>query len=392
MTNEIYIDYLPGLIRAARLVNEKIEDFLVLRDDKPQVAGNQYIGRIAGIDKGLGAAFVDIGLGQSGFLPLQNIPKSLGGHNVSEGTYLCVEVVREAFDGKGVRLKALVKENIPNKIHVVKSFDRLGAWLQRQKGHIDLIEVTDAALAGQVKKSLDALSVDGSILKHSAKRPDLFEAVGVEEQLELLLQTEILLPSGGNLLLEQGRTLTAIDVNKGAMQHNGGVEMLHYHLNLEAAAEIARQLRLRNIAGRVIIDFPYMKLAEYKKKLQAALKACLSNDSVGHKLLPLYMTGLQELTRKRSGLSLQDLLLRPVGIGGLGQEKDPTIVGYEALRWLWSENIRNSHVQASIAASYMVIQSLKDCAALPYVEEKIGKKITLSVEPGADVSDYAVFE
>ncbi|WP_417429801.1 ribonuclease E/G [Kiloniella sp.] len=392
MTNEIYIDYLPGLIRAARLVDEKLEDVLVIRSDKPQVVGNQYVGRIVGIDKGVGAAFVDIGLSQSGFLPLQDIPKSLGGQSLSEGTFLCVEGVREAFDGKGVRLKARLHENIPAKVQVLKTLDRLGEWILQQKEPIEFIEVTDAGIAQKIKCYLGKRGSDLISIKHSAERPDLFDVVGIEEQIEHLLETEIPLPSGGNLLIEQGRTLTAIDVNKGSMQHNGGAEALHYQLNLEAADEIARQLKLRNIAGRIVIDFPYMKSPEHRKKLQATFKSLLKADRVGHKLLPLYMTGLQELTRKRAGLSLQDLLLRPVGIGGLGHEKDPAIVGLEGMRRFWAESMRNRQIGSSIVASRKVVQSLSGCDALPYIEEKIGKKISLSVDPELSADDRVVFE
>ncbi|WP_417454102.1 ribonuclease E/G [Kiloniella sp.] len=392
MTNEIYIDYLPGLIRAARLVDEKLEDVLVIRSDRPQVVGNQYVGRIAGIDKGLGAAFVDVGLSQPGFLPLQDIPKSLGGQSVGEGMFLCVEAVREAFDGKGVRLKARLDDNIPAKVQVLKAVDRLGEWILRQKEPIEFIEVTDAGIAQKIKSYLGGEGANLISIKHSAERPDLFDVVGIEEQIEHLLEIEIPLFSGGNLLIEQGRTLTAIDVNKGSMQHNGGAEALHYQLNLEAAGEIARQLKLRNIAGRIVIDFPYMKFPDHRKKLQATFKSQLKADRVGHKLLPLYMTGLQELTRKRAGLSLQDLLLRPVGIGGLGHEKDPAIEGLEGLRRFWAESMRNRQVGSSIVASRKVVQSLSGCDALLYIEEKIGKKINLSIDPELSADDRVVFE
>ncbi|WP_120496436.1 ribonuclease E/G [Kiloniella sp. EL199] len=392
MSNEVYIDFLPGLIRAARMEEDRLEALLMIRADKPQVVGNQYVGCVAVIDRGLGAAFVDIGLKQHGFLPLQDIPKALGGGNINEGDYLCVEAVREAFDDKGVRLRARVKSDLPGKVQTLKTIDRLRQWILGQKQEIDCIHVTDARIAQEIRGYLPELKKEDLVVNHVVERPDLFEREAIEEQIEQLFQIKIPLPSGGSLLFEQGRTLTAIDVNKGTMQHNSGSEMLHYVLNLEAVEEIGRQLRLRNVAGRIMIDFPYMKLVDHQKKLQANFKAVLKKDGVGHKLLPLYMTGVQELTRKRAGLSLQDLLLEPVGIGGLGQEKAPFMYGMSALRRLWSESIYQRSSKARIVASNRVIEFLSSCAALPYVEEKIGTKISLYENSAWTPDNVILFE
>ncbi len=392
MSNEIYIDFLPGLIRAARMEDDRLEDLLIIRADKPQIVGNQYIGRVATVDRGIGAAFIDVGLARHGLLPLQDIPKALGGKNISEGSYLCVEAVREAFEDKGVRLKARVQSNLSGKVQVLKTIDRLREWVLKQEQDVDCIHVTDARIAQEIKKYLPELKEGRDVVRHLADRPDLFEHVGIEEQIEQLIQVDVSLPSGGSLLFEQGKTLTAIDVNKGTMQHNGGAEMLHYQLNLEAAEEIGRQLRLRNVAGRIMIDFPPMKSASHRKVLQARFKAILKEDGVGHKLLPLYMTGVQELTRKRAGLSLQDLVLEPIGIGGLGQEKTPFICGMGALRRLWSDNICQRSAKTRIIASHRVMQFLGSCAALPYVEEKIGTKIHLCESSVRTPDDVILFE
>ncbi|KLN60139.1 hypothetical protein WH96_13185 [Kiloniella spongiae] len=392
MSNEIYIDFLPGLIRAARVEEDRLEDLLILRSDAPQIVGNQYVGRVTAIDKGLGAAFVDIGLKQHGFLPLQDIPKTLGGGKLSEGSYLCVEGAREAFDDKGVRLKAKAHENLPAKVQALKTIDRLREWILRQQKEIDCIVVTDAGIAQEIKKYQTEIKEGYPVVSHLAGRPDLFEYAGIEEQIDQLLGVEVPLPSGGSLLIEQGRTFTAIDVNKGTMQHNGGPEILHYQLNLEAVEEIGRQLKLRNIAGRVMIDFPYMKSVDHRKKLQAKFKEILKEDFVGHKLLPLYMTGIQELTRKRAGLSLLDLLLRPIGIGGLGQEKSPFIIGLGALRQFWSDSIHQRETKTKIIASPRIVQFLGSCAALSYVEEKTGRQISLCESPVWTSDDIVVFE
>ncbi|WP_419902314.1 ribonuclease E/G [Kiloniella sp.] len=382
MTGVIYIDYLPGLLRAANLSDEGLDDLLILRDDKPTYVGNIYVGKILSIDKGLDAAFVDIGLSSPGFLPRNEIPKSLREQGISEGLYLKVTVTREGADGKGVKVKALNDKVEKQKINLYSEIDPLYDWLHRQPVEFDEVQVTDASLVRRVKGLLSDLGRGDVNVKFVPENPMLFEANGIEEAVEELLQVDVPLPSGGSLIIEQGRTLTAVDVNKGSMQHNGGAEKLHSELNEEAAKEIARQLRLRNIAGRILIDFPNMKSTENRKRLQGVLKAELKKDYARHKLFPLYLSGLQELTRKRAGHSLQGLLLQPIGIGGLGCIADPLTLGFSALRSLWAGALSSKQQGIpKISAGPMTIKVLEQGKALQYVQDRIGCSILLSVDP-----------
>ncbi|MFD2207742.1 ribonuclease E/G [Kiloniella antarctica] len=400
MSAAIYIDYLPGQLRAVCVEDDSIHDLLVIRDDKPVYIGNKYSGRIVAIDKGLDAAFVEIGLDIPGFLPRNEIPKSIRDQGLSEGQYLSVIVTREGADGKGVKLRAFLETPEDKKVCLLDAPDPLLRWLSRLST-VDLedIYVTDAMISRRIKGALAGLDREYKNVRLVADKPHLFEINGFEEALEVLLQVDVPLPSGGSLIIEQGRTLTAIDVNKGSMQHNGGAEKLHYELNLEAAREIARQLRLRNIAGRILIDFTSMKSMDHRKNLQAILKAELKLDYAGHKLFPLYHSGIQELTRKRAGRSLQELLLRPIGIGGLGQVPDPYTQVFTALRKYWaisSSSLSQTHNPKTprIMASPSVINILKNSVARAYVEDRIGYSV-LCVEEclfddGMQSADYRV--
>ncbi|WP_020592064.1 ribonuclease E/G [Kiloniella laminariae] len=408
MSALICIDYLPGLLRAARLEDDHLEDMLILRDDRPVYVGNHYDGRLISLDRGLDAAFVDIGLDQPGFLPMGEVARSLkADKGLSEGDYLRVEVTREGADGKGVRLRARGDVALSGKkVSLVQARDPLADWLGRQGTLPEEILVTDAGVLRHLRRLL-AENESGFSPEEVARcnhclqadKPDLFETMGLEEALENLLQVDVPLPSGGSLIIEQGRSLTAIDVNKGTMQHNGGSEILHLLLCQEASVEIARQLRLRNIAGRILVDFPYLKAPESRKKLQACLKDALKRDPVSHKLFPLYLSGLQELTRKRAGRSLQELLLCPVGIGGLGHEPDAMTVGYAALRRLWcscasggqrrGSEISGANTGPELGVAADVALALEESAARFYVEERIGRKIKIESRP-AEVEGFTV--
>ncbi|MCZ4280067.1 ribonuclease E/G [Kiloniella laminariae] len=408
MSALICIDYLPGLLRAARLEDDRLEDILILRDDRPVYVGNKYDGRLVSLDRGLDAAFVDIGLSQPGFLPMGEVARSLKAEKgLSEGDYLRVEVTREGADGKGVRLRAR-GDAVPSgkKVSLVQACDPLADWLRRQEVLPEEILVTDAGVLRRLRllfadpeAGFPVDEITNCDLSLQADKPNLFEAMGLEEALENLLQVDVPLSSGGSLIIEQGRSLTAVDVNKGSMQHNGGNEMLHLLLCQEASVEIARQLRLRNIAGRILIDFPHLKAPESRKKLQACLKGELKRDPVGHKLFPLYLSGLQELTRKRAGRSLQELLLRPVGIGGLGHEPDASAVAYAALRRLWCSCVRGGqkgHGEISgasrgpeLVVAADVAEILEKSAARSYVEDRIGWKIRIESHP-AQVEGFTV--
>ncbi len=382
MSSIVYIDYLPGLMRAVCLKDDRLQDLLILRDDKPLYIGNIYTGKIIAIDKGLDAVFVDIGLDSPGFLPRNQIPKLLRDHGLSEGLYLEVEVTREGADGKGVKLQARSELPMEKKTGLILAQDPLLDWLCRQSADLEGIFVTDAGVVRRVKRLLEVSGHNGVELKLVADKPNLFEQNGIEEAIDELLQVDISLPSGGSLIIEQGRTLSAIDVNKGTMQHNGGAEKLHYELNVEAAKEIARQLRLRNIAGRILIDFTSMKSADNRKSLQGILKAELKLDYAGHKLFPLYLSGIQELTRKRAGRSLQGLLLQPIGIGGLGQVSDPQTQAFTALRRLWATSLsKGAEARGSkklkIVASPSVVKVLENSPALDYVKDRVGGAILL---------------
>jgi ribonuclease E len=127
----------------------------------------------------------------------------------------------------------------------------------------------------------------------------IFERFHVHEQLHKALDRKVWLPSGGSLIIERTEALTVIDVNTGKNVGKTNLEETVYRNNLEAAEEVARQLRLRDIGGIIVIDFIDMEIRENRDKVSAALRAALARDKTRTQVSDISELGLVEMTRKR---------------------------------------------------------------------------------------------
>ena len=133
---------------------------------------------------------------------------------------------------------------------------------------------------------------------HTASQP-IFDTYGISKQVKSSFGKTVNLPSGAYLIIEHTEALHVIDVNSGTRSAEGGQEQNAIVTNLEAAAEIVRQMRLRDLGGIIIIDFIDMKLAENKKQLHDAMEECMINDRARHTILPITKFGLMQITRQR---------------------------------------------------------------------------------------------
>ncbi|MBX6322818.1 MAG: ribonuclease E/G [Rhodospirillaceae bacterium] len=369
---------------AALLDGRGLLEYRVERRAAPSGAGNIHCGRVSRVEKGLGAAFVDIGEERAGFLPLADLAAI-----PAEGETLLVQVVREAFGGKGARLTArptlagillvltpatpgislsariddirererlvmlvegLVREGegvVARTAAAGASLDSLKAEMARLRAAwVDvqaraetaeppalLYRGEDAALrlvaenAGRLAEvtvnsrreaeRLQALC-DGVLpgmaerILHRPEREWSPSREEILEQAEAALEPRVGLPSGGSLLFEPGQTLTAVDVNSGRAVGDpygrADAEPTLLKTNLEAAAEIARQLRLRNIGGIVVIDFIDMREPRSRERVVSALRNALAADPAPTRVEPMSRLGLVEMTRRRRGPSLRAML------------------------------------------------------------------------------------
>jgi ribonuclease E len=160
-----------------------------------------------------------------------------------------------------------------------------------------------------------------------AENLPVFERYHVHEQLHKALDRKVWLPSGGSLIIERTEALTVIDVNTGKNVGKSSLEETVYRNNLEAAEEIARQLRLRDIGGIIVIDFIDMEIRENRGKVSAALRSALARDKTRTQVFDISELGLVEMTRKRVSEGLVESLSTTCAVcGGRGIVLDETLL------------------------------------------------------------------
>ncbi|MDE5943831.1 MAG: Rne/Rng family ribonuclease [Clostridia bacterium] len=188
---------------------------------------------------------------------------------------------------------------------------------------IEKIVVGTEALRQAVTGLMDLFPAESRrpVILHEGKR-DMLEEAGISQQIDELCSPKVGLDNGGYLVIEKTEALTVIDVNTGSFTGDDSLEQTVYYTNVLAAREIARQVRLRNIGGIVIVDFIDMQKSAHSKAIVQELERALAADKVKCQVSPMSRLGLVEFTRKRSGNNPLSLLVRPcVRCSGSGLRK-----------------------------------------------------------------------
>ena len=245
-----------GVVEAGKLVEVHIERW---HDAHRPRAGETWTGRVGAIDGGMGAAFIDLGSGESGFLRFSAAP---GLPKVAEGQLLDVLVKREGEPAKGPILGYVGKPTY--------------------------------SAPGVVEEVGTRAGLD-------ARFPGIEWSEGDVPALSELVLTELAIPGGGTVAIEPTRALVAVDVDKGA-------QVLGLKAGQAAALLVARQLRLRGLAGLICIDFPNLRQARARKQLEASVAQAFEFDPDKPKIAPLSRFGVVEMTRVRRRRSLDRLL------------------------------------------------------------------------------------
>jgi ribonuclease G len=391
VTAELFVSVLPGEIRAAVLRDDLLDDLLILRDDSPPQAGDLFLARVQRFDKGLDGAFVDLGLERPGLLPRREMPEGPGGSLPPEGTALAVKVLRAPAGDKGARVSA--KGVSAPATRDLTAPARLGGGTAplaalAARAAPQRVVCDDAALLAQLK---DLVEGDGDFGLHSSGAP-LFEAEGLEAEIEGLLSPRAELPGGGFLLIEPGQTLTAIDVNAGKSDARGGAEAQARAVNLAAVPVIARQLRLRGLSGLLVVDFLAMKNPLDRKAVAAALRQAVAGDPEPCQVFGVSPSGLLEMTRRRGRLPLHEILCRPCGFAGSGREKTPETLAYEALRATVAGALGKAVTKITLRAAPPVATALKERQgeALAAVERRLGRKVEVAADPLVDTYELVL--
>lgn len=217
---------------------------------------------------------------------------------------------------------------------------------------------------------------------HAGPRP-IFDLHGIEEEIEKALGRQVPLKSGGYLVIDQREALTTIDVNTGGYVGHRNLEETTFRTNLEAAASIGRQLRLRNLGGIIIIDFIDMHDESHRRQVLAALEYSLAGDRAQTRIMSLSPLGLVEMTRKRTRESLEHLLCEPCrACEGRGYVKTPETVCTEIFRELMRLGAPLSGRELLILAHADVVERLLEAGAATLAElaGRVGLPIRLQVE------------
>ncbi|HUQ25667.1 MAG TPA: ribonuclease G [Burkholderiales bacterium] len=222
----------------------------------------------------------------------------------------------------------------------------------------------------------------GRIEHYTGERP-LFELYDVEAEIERALSRRVELKSGGTLVIDQTEALTTIDVNTGAFVGGRSLDDTIFKTNLEAAQAIARQLRLRNLGGIIVIDFIDMASAEHQGAVLEELRRALARDRTRITLNGFTALGLIEMTRKRTRESLAHVLCEPCpACAGRGAVKTAHTVCYEILREILREARAHPAKEFRVLASQPVIDLFdeEESGSLAMLSEFIGKPISTQVE------------
>jgi ribonuclease G len=227
---------------------------------------------------------------------------------------------------------------------------------------------------------------------HASARP-LFELHAVEEELARALDRKVPLKSGGHLVIDQTESMTTIDVNTGAYVGYRNLEETIFRTNLEAAVTLARQLRLRNLGGIIIIDFIDMTDESHRRQVLAALERALVPDRAQTQIVSLSPLGLVEMTRKRTRESLEHLLCEPCrSCAGRGFVKTAETVCQDIFREIVRQTRQSSVQELLILAHQDVVDHLlaAEAASLAELQSQTGRTIRLQVEVLYGVDQYDV--
>ena len=438
----LFLEISPGETRAALTdAGGLLLEIQAERLGEQHLLGAIFLGRVARVEKGMDAAFVDIGGAMPGFLGKAR--------KLTEGAAVIVQVRREAGGGKGPalsvspvlsgryltldplrpglsisrrlessreRVEAVAAELLPDGMGIAArppardageetlhaELGRLlGEW-QRIAGLAKsekppttllpapalaerlLLDATGNVVIDEPKTFTRLSALAGrempelaeSIALYRGDSP-LFEAEGIEEQLEAALAPEIALPGGGGLVIEPTEALVAIDVNMGGGGGRLPSEAAIFKTNMVAAREVARQIRLRNLAGLIAIDFISMRNKGNRRKLVDALRREVRGDPVRNDVLGMTPAGLIEITRQRAGRPLAAMFTQ-------AQSRTPAALPESQACAALRAALRHGGTGAPVLnAGPAVIDALRGPlkSALDEVNRRLGRDLVLRAEP-----------
>jgi len=342
----LLINAAPGEIRAAWVEDGEVRDYRIEREARPSRVGDIHLGRVVQLLPALPAARVDIGgtspafLSQEDAIDLAPPEKRRQGIEtyLHEGQSILVRIKRDAQDGKAIGLTARFEHTEPLLLAarqatapalIAGGLSALERLLQ-DAGEIGEIRIDDAAALAQARaffarnpQAQNPQTPSPALTLHP-RSGDIFEDHGVAPELDHVTAREVPIEGGGRLLFDRCAAMSVIDVDSGTEPGRGTASKAALHLNLRAAAAIARQIRLRNLAGAIAIDFVSMRGHQDRAAVLKAFGEALASDPIPVRLLGWTRLGHVELTRRRDRPALDDIL-HERGPDGFQRERAMTI-------------------------------------------------------------------
>lgn len=250
----------------------------------------------------------------------------------------------------GLKAPARVYEDLPLSLRTVRDL---------VKPHIEKIRVDNSEAFNKMRGFAEKYAPEtiNRLELYRGERP-IFDLNGVEDELQKALGTQVSLKSGGYLIIEQTEAMTTIDVNTGAFVGHRNLEETIFKTNLEAATAIARQLRLRNLGGIIVLDFIDMLDLEHQRQVLRTLEKALQHDRAKTSITGVSDLGLVEMSRKRTRDSLSHTLCEACPVcEGRGALKTPQTVCYEIFR----EILRDARVYDNDKFLVLASQAVVDC-------------------------------
>ena len=372
----------PGEVWAALEEEGELIGLRVARDGDADLVGGVFLGRIVALRPELPAVLVDLGLDRPGFLDGRDADRKRGIAGLTEGQALIVEVVKAARADKAAGLRVLRASDVRREPFVTVARDATPpARLDQPQPAI--LRAAKPLLQGDIHRIL--VDDRGALMALCRAHPELaeqiayhgeplFDSLGIAEQIETALQPRVALPGGGAIFIEGSHAATLIDVDGGT---RGPLAA-----NRAAAAAIARQIALRNLAGPIVIDFVGMRSGEERDKVKAALKAAFANNSETPELLGWTKLGHFELIRPRREPTLAELLFEQAADGTL--RKTAMTLALDALRRIAREAAAQPGKGFALTVHPDIAAALDQGpgqAARHWLEARLGRKFAVASEP-----------
>lgn len=362
MRREIRAACSPGEIRVAVTEDGRLVDYAIWRPGAPDGVGDVHRGRIIAHVQAMAGAFVAIA-GDDGFLP-----DSEGAAGRTEGEVLAVRVTRAAQGGKGPRLSGRVDGEVPD--------GSAPALLRRGPGALERLAteypdgrvcIDDPGVAAGLRAVLGA---------RMALVPAAFDDA-LEAEAAALVEPTVPLPSGGALHIQPTRALVAIDVDAGSRTADRqGKTRAQQDGNRAMLPELARQIRLRNLSGAILVDFAGLS-PKRRAALAPELVAALRDDKLRPRLLGFTNLGLAEIVRPRVHPPLHELLA------------GPHAAGLVALRAMSREQAAKPAPQLALRAAPALLAALDDMAKADY-QRLTGRALATRADPSLPADGWSL--